>query len=309
MLVGTLNTPIRIALYVLLTTAMVVCGILFYRNYTAESHREVKAPTQEPAESGQPEELKSAAIQHDYHRMLICAGAFLASAVALGLLAAHDLSGYFGGSAVEFLFNEESKGQKNPQYERAEQEWADGRHLEAIRLMREYLTRYPREQYVALRIAEIYEKDLHNPLAAAMEYEEVLKKKLPPERWGWAAIHLANLYSGKLNRTDDAMALLNRIVNEFGQTAAAKKARERLGLPEEAPVAPPVATPVAPLAANPAPAPLHLPAGFRPKTAAERADHHGPVSERVSPLKAEESKPAEPPPAPALPPGFRPKKG
>ena len=60
--------------------------------------------------------------------------------------------------------------------------------------MRDYYNKNPREVHVALRIAEIYEKDLNNHLAAALEYEEVLKKKLPAERWGWAAIHLVNLY-------------------------------------------------------------------------------------------------------------------
>src|SRR4030095_7714562 len=81
-----------------------------------------------------------------------------------------------------------------------------------------------------------YEKDLGNYLASALEYEEVLKKRLPAERWGWAAIHLSNLYSGKLNKTEDATRLLYRIIEEYGQTAAARKARERLGIPE--PVAP-----------------------------------------------------------------------
>src|SRR6266540_2284702 len=94
--------------------------------------------------------------------------------------------------------------------------WADGHHLEAIRLMREYLQKNPREQHVALRIAEIYEKDLQNYLAAALEYEEVLKHKLPPERWGWAAVHLCNLYTSKLNHSDKAIILLQRIVTEYG---------------------------------------------------------------------------------------------
>jgi hypothetical protein len=94
-------------------------------------------------------------------------------------------------------------------------------------MMREYLQKNPREQHVALRIAEIYEKDLHNPLAAALEYEEVLKQKLAPERWGWAAIHLCNLY-GKLNQHDKSVQLLRRIENEYGTTAAAEKARKRL---------------------------------------------------------------------------------
>ncbi len=98
-------------------------------------------------------------------------------------------------------------------------------------MLRDYLKKNPRELHAALRIAEIYEKDLKNYLAAALEYEEVLKHKLPPERWGWAAIHLCNLYS-KLNHQDKTLNLLHRIVNEYPKTAAAKKARTRLGLAE-----------------------------------------------------------------------------
>ena len=107
-----------------------------------------------------------------------------------------------------------------------------------VAALREYLKANPREQHVALRIAEIYEKDLNNPLAAALEYEEVLQKKLQPERWAWAAIHLCNLY-GRLNLHQKSVPLLQRIVSEYGNTAAAEKARKRLeelGLtPEAAP--------------------------------------------------------------------------
>ncbi len=155
--------------------------------------------------------------------------AFLLMALFLGLLLARDVSEYFGSRSVEFMFNDDGVGIKDPDYEEAEQEWANGHHLEAIRLMRDYLIRNPREQGVALRIAEIYEKDLKNNLAAALEYEEILKHKLPPQRWGWAAIHLCNLYS-KLHKTDQAVALLHRVVNEYGETPAAEKARKRLAM-------------------------------------------------------------------------------
>lgn len=155
--------------------------------------------------------------------------AFLGVAILLGLLIARDLSEYFASRGVEFMFNDEGTGVKNPEYEEAEQVWANGQHLDAIRMMREYLIKNPREQYVALRIAEIYEKDLKNYLAAILEYEEILKNKLPPQRWGWAAIHLCNLYS-KLHKTDEAVALLHRIVNEYGETPAAEKARKRLAM-------------------------------------------------------------------------------
>lgn len=185
--------------------------------------------------------------------------------IALALLIAGDLSRYFANRVDEFIFNDNLEGVKDPEYDEAEQVWARGQHLEAIQLMRDYLKRHPREQYVALRIAEIYEGDLRNYLAAALEYQEVLKKRLPPERWGWAAIHLANLYSGRLNKHEEATALLRRIVEEYGQTAAAKKARERLGLPE--PVAAPVAVPVPPPVEPPKSEtpPSNLPRGFRPK--------------------------------------------
>jgi TolA-binding protein len=186
--------------------------------------------------------------------------------IGLAVMIGHDVSRYLAHRVEDFIFNDNLEGVKDPEYEEAERVWASGQHLDAIQLMRDYLKRHPREQYVALRIAEIYETDLRNYLAAALEYEEVLKKRLPAERWGWAAIHLANLYSGKLNKTEEAAALLRRIAEEYGQTAAAKKARERLGIAE------PVAEVVAP-APEPEPEPQskpespasNLPPGFRPK--------------------------------------------
>ncbi|MEO6035239.1 MAG: hypothetical protein ABIQ35_08295 [Verrucomicrobiota bacterium] len=197
---------------------------------------------------------------------------FLVMAVFLGLLIARDIAELFGNRSVEFLLNDEGTGLKKPEYDEAEREWANGNHLDAIRLMRDYVTKNPREQYVALRIAEIYEKDLKNYLAAALEYEEVLKHKLPPDRWGWAAIHLCNLYS-KLDKTKEAVELLRRIATEYSETPAAEKARKRLAmfetvgeealdgdLPETIQSLPP--KPVKPEPEAPA---SNLPPGFRPK--------------------------------------------
>jgi hypothetical protein len=119
-----------------------------------------------------------------------------------------------------------------------------------------------------MRIAEIYETNMGNFLAAALEYEELLKKKIHPERWGLRAIHLCNLYH-KLNQPAKATALLEKIATDYSQTAAAKKAREKLGWAEPKPEPEP----------EPEPAP------------AEQA-------EKSKPPKDE---------GPALPPGFRPK--
>lgn len=170
-------------------------------------------------------------------RMLTYGFAAFGALVGLGLLVGRDVSVFLATRAEKFVFNDDLVGTHDPEYDEAEEVWKKGNYLEAVQLMRDFLKKNPTEIYAALRIAEIYEKDLANYVAAALEYEEVLKKKLPSERWGWAAIHLANLYSGKLNKAPQAEALLRRIMAEHGKTAAAKKARERLGIPEPVEIA------------------------------------------------------------------------
>jgi tetratricopeptide (TPR) repeat protein len=191
---------------------------------------------------------------------LLCALGF----VGFAFLLARDVSHFLAHKAEQALFSDDG-APVDPEYEQAEELWKDGKYLEALNAMRDYLGKHPREQYVALRIAEIYEQNLNNPIAAALEYEEVLKKNLPAERWGWAAIHLANIYSGKLNQPDKAIALLHRIDSEYGHTTAANKARERLMQidPSFTPAA--VEVSVASGATATAPA-SNLPPGFRPKT-------------------------------------------
>ena len=195
-------------------------------------------------------------------------GLFILSLAGLGALAAWDFSQYLASRAEREMTAENFELPTSAEYEAAEAEWTKGNHLDAINLMREYLRKNPVEQHVAIRIAEIYEKDLNNYLASVLELEEVLKHKLPREKWGWTAIHLSNLYSGKLNQTSKALGVLNRIVHEYPDTAAAKKARQRLGLPEpeeatatveEIEVEPGTpATPAPPDSSN-------LPKGFRSK--------------------------------------------
>jgi TolA-binding protein len=204
---------------------------------------------------------------------------FVGAVIGLGLLIAVDVTHFFGTQATSYLFFDVGDAMRDPIYERAEAEWANGTYLEAVQLLRDYLKKNPRELHASMRIAEIYEKDLKNYVAAALEYEEVLKHKVPAERWGWAAIHLCNLYS-KLNQQDKTRDLLHRIVDEYPKTAAARKARERLGLaePEEEEeieeivettqetAAPPVQdVEDEPEAPPPEPPKPNLPPGFRPK--------------------------------------------
>ena len=160
-------------------------------------------------------------------------GGFVASLLGLAGLMAWEVARWFSRRTGDVLFAENAPATTDAEYEEAEAEWANGNPLEAIRMMREYLDKNPSEQYAAIRIAEIYEKDLHNYVAASLELEEVLSKRLSREKWGWTAIHLANLYSGKMNQPEKAMAWLERIIRDYPDTGAAKKARVRLGIPEE----------------------------------------------------------------------------
>lgn len=77
------------------------------------------------------------------------------------------------------------------------------------------------------RIAEIYSKDLNQPLSAALEYEELLKHRLPADQWAWGALHLAKLY-GRLDQPEKSVEMLERIVNEHGRTVPATRARKAL---------------------------------------------------------------------------------
>jgi len=171
----------------------------------------------------------------DRSKAFVWLGGFVGSMLVAAGLLAWEVAQWFSRRTGDVLFAEDAPAETDPDYDAAEAEWTNGNHLEAIALMREHLKKNPRDQYVAIRIAEIYEKDLGNAVAATLELEEVLTKKLSREKWGWTAIHLANLYSGPMNQPPKAIALLERVIAEYPETSAAKKARLRLGVPEEAP--------------------------------------------------------------------------
>jgi tetratricopeptide (TPR) repeat protein len=254
-----MSRPLKLAIYAVLAACLILFGLLAARTYNRDRVRRSQA-----AETNLVSELPTGdpRVRANGGGSWALYGALaLGSLVVLALMFARDVSHTVANRVEEFIFNDDLKGVRDPEYEEAEKVWANGKHLEAIQLMRDYLKKHPSEQYVAIRIAEIYEKDLGNYLAAALEYQEILKKKLPPDRWGWSAIHLSNLYSGKLEKPDEAEALLRRIINEHPQTPAAKKARERLGEPEQLIV---TAQPVEVKQENEEPK-SNLPPGFRPK--------------------------------------------
>jgi hypothetical protein len=260
-----MNRGTKIAVIVVLVALASFFGVRFKANYNRLMNDSADTGDTDLINVKLPDYQKKAVpLRTDYHLGFWGAGLVL-SLIGLGLMTAHEVSQFFARRVVQVISDDNAESLTHPDYEMAEQEWAKGNHLEAIRLLREYLAENPREQHAALRIAEIYEKDLHNPLAAALEYEQVLEQKLPPERWGWAAIHLCNLYTGKLNQLPKSVELLQRIVAEHGETAAAEKARARLDqMAAEGMIAPLEETAAEP-APEPEPPQPKLPPGFAPK--------------------------------------------
>ncbi len=171
-----------------------------------------------------------------YTRMMMSGSVLFLAFCGLALLVARDIGSLVGGRAAALYYDEDeaSDASRNALYEQADHACNAGDYLEGIRLLRLYVEQNPREQHAALRIAEIYEKELGNYLAAALELEEILKSRLRPDRWGWTAIRLCNLYTGKLKQSDKAVALLRRLVEEYPTTQAAEKARKRLAMMEQA---------------------------------------------------------------------------
>lgn len=153
---------------------------------------------------------------------------FVLSLILFGILVARDVTEAIGNRVGAALYTDQAPQLKSQLYEEGEELWKKGDYLGAIETFREYLKKHPREIYALRRIAEIYEKDLNNPLAAALEYEGILKHPLPSHRWAWTALHLHNIYVSKLERKDDAIELLKRVATEHPETEGAQKAIKRL---------------------------------------------------------------------------------
>ena len=197
----------------------------------AELDKSRSAKTERPPRGGKTNEAGIAGQIEPSEKkggMMVYFSGMLGALLVFALLVARDLGHLIGERVGGNYLTKSDKSQKADMYEDAEAIWADGAYVDAIDSFREYIKVYPGEYHAYKRIAEIYEKDLGSFRAAALEYEEMLEMDIPKSRWGWVAIHLCNLYSGKLDDSDRALALLQRVANECSETTAGQKARDRL---------------------------------------------------------------------------------
>ena len=224
-----MKPSVKIVIYVVLLTA----GILFAHHFLV-SMNELDAVGKAIASKPDSELTGLNGTGKDSHSVMTYLALFCLTAIIFGFFFAHELSNFIASRTLKLLHLDETSGIRDTEYEKADEAWRNGNHIEAIQLLREYVRNHPREIHALVRIAEIYDKDLKNYPAAALEYEKVIEYPFSPDRWGWLAIRLANIYTGELGEKDKALALLRRIVADYGQTRAAEKARQRLALYEEA---------------------------------------------------------------------------
>ena len=153
---------------------------------------------------------------------------FAVAMLGLGYLVAQDF-----GHLLNFRFGKEvsyvsDRSARKAASERAENAILEGKHHEAVRLLQGILKTQPDHTHSLLRLAEVYDKELQDYANAALHYEKLIELELPDEQWGWIAIRLSNIYSGKLNRPDAALKLIRRIATDYPQTQAGGKALKRL---------------------------------------------------------------------------------
>ena len=193
---------LKLALHSILLGGAVFCALRFGSEFLAVS-------------GGSPTRTTSS--------MIAWLGGFVGCAVLLALRLSWDLGQFLGNRAENGILQGDPPPVPPPAWSEADEWLRQGEPLKAVNVLRDHLQTHPHELRVHYRIAEIYTDPLRNPLAAALEYEALLGRRLDPERWGWTAIRLARLYR-ELREFDKADAVLQRVTDEHAQTGAARKA-------------------------------------------------------------------------------------
>lgn len=152
---------------------------------------------------------------------------YLIAGAALAMFVAWDVSQFLGWQAESLFLGGGRLSGLTPAWWRSERLCKAGEADEAVRVLREASSAHPRQWRLAVRIAEIYQHDLNNPLAAALEYEEILKRRLPRPARAWLMVRLAACYL-VLRRVEESAVKLREVMDQFPRTPAAQKAERRL---------------------------------------------------------------------------------
>ena len=163
----------------------------------------------------------------DASRAYAMIAVYLLIGAAVAMFAAWDASRFFGELAGRLFWSGGRIASITPAWWKAERLCKERQPLEAIRVLRDYLNTHPRQWRAAVRIAEIYQHEIEDKLPAALEYEELLKQRLPDSARAEIMLRLATCYL-LLQRSDDAAAKLREVIEKFPRSLSAEKAERRL---------------------------------------------------------------------------------
>lgn len=153
--------------------------------------------------------------------------AYLAAAGLLGLGLAWDVTRQFGLLAGQLYVGSGRLPAFTAAWWRAERLARTGQTMAAIQTLRDYLDAHPRHWPVAVRIAELYERELDDPQSAALQYEAILQRRLPHRVRAELMLRRANC--ALLARDADAAAGWWRaVIAQFPDRPAAVTAVRRL---------------------------------------------------------------------------------
>jgi tetratricopeptide (TPR) repeat protein len=173
-------------------------------------------------------------VSRHYVRLIGNTVAFGFLLTVVGFLFAQNI-----GDVLRFRMNQKIQyvdeySEKNEDAERGIYLLRKGKHQQALEILRKIVQADPEAWEAQLAIAEHYDKTKENWTQAASDYEDLLQMEMPAEKWGWTAIRLCNIYTGKLDEIGRALLILKRLSIELPETAAGAKAQKRLAMVEAA---------------------------------------------------------------------------
>ena len=234
---------IKVGLYVALTLCAGLAGRRFYHHYAQLMDSSV-------VEDATDRVGGRIASQTRFSQIVIFGGAFFVSVVGLGLMVGHDVSHLVAERFGRVMYNDEGEALKKTGYEEAErtlgQRQRPGRDPEDAGL--------PQSQPSRAACRDPHRRDLREgpaesagrrPGVRGTAEAEAGSRSNGPGRPSTCATCTTGNSANRIRPTCSC----GRIVDEYGETSAAEKARKRLGIDneeEDAAAPPPTAEPARP---------------------------------------------------------------
>ncbi|MBG89949.1 MAG: hypothetical protein CMO80_24045 [Verrucomicrobiales bacterium] len=173
-------------------------------------------------------------VSRHYVRLIGNTIAFCVLLTIAGFLCAQDF-----GDVLRFRMNQkiqyvDEASELNEDAEKGIYLMKRGKHQGALEILRKVVEQNPDAWEAQLCIAEHYDRTKENWTQAVSEYEDLLQMEMPAEKWGWTAIRLCNIYTGKLNEIGRPLLILKKLAIELPHTPAGVKAQKRLAMVEAA---------------------------------------------------------------------------